>query len=337
MALNRYLVDSIIEEVRLICGESNVGGVDDELVLRLLNSAQEEAAQLLSRNYPEPLLTYIDIPLTSTQDYDIPENCFEGRVLKCEVISSSLSGAYPMQRRDYNDDIISAYSSSSTSAIPEAWIQIGTTNSVRVFPTPMAGATLRMWYCRKPDDLVVSQGRIKSLPTNYIAASGVPIELDVIGDAVTSNQNEDGSHLSIIDGQTGTRKAILEVISVDTTNSVIKFNLTPLTAVIEGEAVSAPSFTAQKIAVGDYVCLAPYTCLPSIRAPLIRYIVQYATAMVQTQLGADHAVQFQMLQKLQKFVESMDSGKQTHRRVKLKSDAFGSTTGNRFSYPRPQP
>lgn len=331
MALNRYLVDSIIEEVRLICGESNVGGVEDALILRLLNSAQEEAAQLLSRMYPEPLLTYIDIPLTASPDYSIPENCFEGRVLKCEVITSTSSGAYPMTRRDYNDDIISAYSSVSTSQIPEAWIQIGTTNSVRVFPVPYAGATLRMWYCKKPDDLVVSQGKIKSLPSG-----GVSIELDALGEDITSNQDEDGSHLSVIDGQTGTRKAILEVSSVSTTTRVVTFNLTPLTTVIEGEPVVAPDFTTQKIAVGDYVCLAPYTCLPSIRAPLIRYIVQYATAMVQTQLGADHAVQFQMLQKLQKFVESMDTGKQSHRRVKLNSEAFGSTNGNRFSFPRPQ-
>lgn len=331
MALNRYLVDSIIDEVRLICGESNVGGVDDALVLRLLNSAQEEAAQLLARYYPEPLLTYIDIPLTASPDYNVPENCFEGRVLKCEVITSTSSGAYPMIRRDYNDDLISAYSSVSTSQIPEAWIQIGSTNTVRVFPVPYAGATLRMWYCKKPDDLVVSQGRIKSLP-----AGGVSVELDVIGDAITSNQDEDGSHVSVIDGQTGLRKAVLEVVSVSTTTNVITFNLTPLTAEIEGETVSAPSFTAQGIHVGDYVCIAPYSCLPNIRAPLIRYIVQYATAMVQTQLGADHAVQFQMLQKLQKFVESMDSGKQSHRRVKLNSDAYGSTNSNRFSFPRPQ-
>jgi hypothetical protein len=331
MALNRYLVDSVIEEVRLICGESNVGGVDDALILRLLNSAQEEAAQLLSRNYPEPLLTYTDITLTSEQDYEIPENCFEGRVLKCEAITSNSCSNYPMTRRDYNDDIISAYATSSTSQIPEAWIQIGTTNSIRVFPTPSPGATLRMWYCRKPDDLVVSQGRIKSLP-----AGGISVELDAIGDVITSNQDEDGSHLSIIDGQTGLRKAILEVVSISTITNVITFNLTPLTTEIEGESVVAPDFTAQKIKVGDYVCLAPYTCLPSIRAPLIRYIVQYATAMVQTQLGADHAVQFQMLQKLQKFVESMDTGKQNHRRVKMNSDAYGSSVGNRFSFPRPQ-
>ena len=128
----------------------------------------------------------------------------------------------------------------------------------------------------------------------------------------------------------------MEVVSVSATTSVITFNLTPLTTEIEGEPVVAPDFTTQKIKVGDYVCLAPYTCLPSIRAPLIRYIVQYATAMVQTQLGADHAVQFQMLQKLQKFVESMDSGKQSHRRVKMNSDAYGSSVGNRFSFPRPQ-
>jgi hypothetical protein len=331
MALNRYLVDSIMDEVRLICGESNVGGVDDALILRLLNSAQEEAAQLLSRNYPEPLLTYTDIPLTSAQDYPIPENCFEGRVLKCEAITSNSCSNYPLTRRDYNDDVISAYATASTSQIPEAWIQIGTTNSVRVFPTPAAGATLRMWYCRKPDDLVISQGRIKSLP-----AGGISVELDSIGDVITSNQDEDGSHLSIIDGQTGLRKAILEVVSVSNSTNVVTFNLTPLTTQIEGEAVVAPDFATQKIVVGDYVCLAPYTCLPSIRAPLIRYIVQYATAMVQTQLGADHAVQFQMLQKMQKFVESMDTGKQSHRRVKFNSDAYGSNVGRRFSLPRPQ-
>jgi hypothetical protein len=274
MALNRYLVDSIIEEVRLICGEDNrSGSISNELVLRLLNSAQEEAAQLLARKYPEPLLDYEDVPLTSEQDYVIPEDAFEERVLKCEVIQTPNVAPWPMLRVDYNDDLLSGYSEQQVSSVPEVWFQIGSTRSIRVFPTPQPGFTLRMWYAKKPCDLVVSQGKIKAL------TNATTIQLDEIGEDITNDQDQDGSHLSIIDGQTGLCKAVLRVSSTNNTANTVTFAsvIAPGTITnIEGVPITTPDFTAQGVAAGDYVCIAPYTCLPSIRVPLVRYIVQYA-------------------------------------------------------------
>lgn len=332
MALNRYLVDSIIEEVRLICGEDNrSGSISDELVLRLLNSAQEEAAQLLARKYPEPLLTYTDIPLTSEIDYDIPEDAFEERVLKCEVIQGNNVAPWPVLRVDYNDDLLAGYSEEQVSSTPEVWFQIGSTRSIRVLPKPQPGYTLRMWYAKKPDDLVVSQGKIKAL------TNATTIQLDEIGEDITNDQDQDGSHLSVIDGQTGIRKAVLRVASTNSTANTVTFASTIASGTvteIEGITIDVPDFTTQKIAIGDYVCIAPYTCLPSIRVPLVRYIVQYAIALVQVNLGAEHQVAFQALQKMQQFVEGMDTGKQNIKRVHMKSEALGGFYKRRSVYPR---
>jgi len=329
--VNRNLVNNILNEIRLVIGEDNTGGaVSDELLLLLLNRAQEEAAQLLARSYVEPILTYTDIPLTAEQDYELPEDCFEDRVLKMEYLAGASGVApYPMIRIDYESDEASSFAEGSVAQSPEAWMQIGTIRSVRVFPTPQGGGYIRMWYAKRPEDLVISQGRIKSV------VNATTLELDALGDEITANQDEDGSHLCIIDGQTGAIKAVLEVSSVGTSTDTVSFSLAPITAQIEGIPVEAcPDLTAENI-LGDYVCLAPFTCIPIIRQPVLNYIKQYAIALVQNNLGAEHEVAYRALKEMEKFVASMDSGKQTFKRVKMKSDAYG---GNiiRRNYPRPQ-
>ena len=329
--INRNLVDSIIDEVRKVCGEENTGGsVSDELILMLLNRSQDEAAQLLARHYVEPILTYTDIPLLpSEQDYELPEDCFEERVLKVEFIYQSTSAPYKMDRIDYDTDEASSYSSQSTGQIPEAWMQIGSIRSVRVFPMPSGGGYLRMWYAKKPSDLVESQGRIKSV------VNATTVELDTLGDEITANLDDDGSHLCIVDGQTGRIKAVLEVASVSESTNTVEFTLTPVADDVEGIEIEAcPDLTVLNY-VGDYVCLAPFTCVPMIRNPILNYIKQYAIALVQTNLGAEHEVAYKALKEMEKFVQSMDSGKQTHHRVKMKSPAYG---GNfvRYNFPRPR-
>lgn len=337
--INRSLVDSIIAEIRLIVGEHNdISSASDELILRLLNTAQEEAAQLLGRHYCEPLLTYVEYTIMpGTRDYPVPEDCFEERILKCECYQNTVTPPFPMLRTGFNEDLASAYSGNTVSMLPEAWMQIGTTRSVRVFPTPIGGAKLRMWYMKKPDDLVTSEGRIKSI------VNDTTLEVDTFGTLISNDVDADGSHLSIIDGQTGFIKAILEVASVNTAAATLTFSTNPLVNKIEGVPVGTPSFLTvnsdvkYNIDIGDYLCLAPYTCIPVIRQPVINFIKQYAVALVQTNLGADHDVANKALDKMQKFVESMDSGKQNHYRVTLKSEAYGSPFEKRRRYPRPAP
>jgi len=329
--VNRNLVDSIVDEVRKICGEENAGGaVSDELILMLLNRSQDEAAQLLARHYVEPILTYEDIPLTTEQDYELPEDCFEERVLKVEYMYHPNSAPYKMDRVDFDSDEASSYSNASTGQIPDIWMQIGSIRSIRVFPAPVGGGYLRMWYAKKPADLVKSQGRIKAV------VNATTVELDMIGEDVTANQDEDGAHLCIIDGQTGAVKAILEVASVSEPTNTVVFNLTPITSQIEGIPVqSCPDLTAHDYR-GDYLCLAPFTCIPVIRNPVLNYIKQYAIALVQTNLGAEHEIAYKAMRDMQDFVKSMDTGKQTHRRVKMKSDAYGGNFA-RYNFPRPRP
>jgi hypothetical protein len=297
----------------------------------LLNRSQDEAAQLLARHYVEPILTYTDVTLTALQDYELPEDCFEERVLKVEYIAGNHIAPYPLQRIDFESDEASSYSNAAACQGPEAWMQIGTIRSVRVFPVPTGGGVLRMWYAKKPDDLVMSQGRIKSV------VNATTIELDVLGDEITADQDEDGSHLCIIDGQTGVIKHVLEVAYLPpTAPTTVRFSLAPIATQIEGiPVVAVPDLTLADY-VGDYVCLAPFTCIPTIRNPVLNYIKSYAIALVQTNLGAEHEVAYQALKEMEKFVTSMDSGKETHHKVKMRSPAYG---GNiiRRNYPRSQP
>jgi hypothetical protein len=330
--INRSLVDSIIEEVRLVTGESNdSGSVSDELLLSLLNRAQTEAAQLLARHYPEAVVTYTDIPIVANiQDYELPEDILEERVLKMEYIQSALTNPYPMERITFDSDEASYYTGSSTAVEPERYMQLGTSREVRVFPVPSGGGSLRMWYAKVPTDLVKSQGRIKSI------VNATTIELDALGDEISSNQDEDGSHLCIVDGTTGAIKAVLEVAGINpTVETVITFSTTPITAEVEGIPVVACPDLTTAVNVGDYVCLAPFTCIPTIRQPILNYIKQYAIALVQTNLGAEHEVAYRALKDMQKFVEDMDRSKPNAFRVRMKSDAYGGNILKR-NLPRPR-
>ena len=329
--INRNLVDSILEEVRLVTGETNESGsVSDDLLLSLLNRAQTEAAQLLARHYPEAVVAYTDIAIVANQqDYELPEDILEERVLKLEYIQSALTNPYPMERITFDSDEASYYTGSSTAVEPERYMQLGTSREVRIFPIPSGGGTLRMWYAKIPTDLVVSQGRIKSI------VSATTIELDALGDEISSNQDEDGSHLCIVDGNTGSIKAVLEVASISTTAETVTFSTSPTMAAVEGIAVEACPTLTTEVSIGDYVCLAPFTCIPTIRQPILNYIKQYAIALVQTNLGAEHDIAYKALKDMQKFVEDMDRSKPNTFRVRMKSDAYGGNILKR-NLPRPR-
>jgi len=312
----RLIVDNLMAEIRRMSSEQNIdGSIADELLLDCLNRAQDEASMLLGRHYPAPLITYTTFVTTANEcEYDIPEDCLEGRVQKLEYIDGS-SGPRDIDRCNYFDNSDLELSSGQTSC-PLGWFELGYDRKVRLLPQPQAGLTIRVWYLRELPAMVVSQGKI----LDVIDATSV--ELDAIGDAITQSKDEEGSVLSIIDGQTGLLKGVLQVASTpDEVTNIVTFKSSPTITAVDNVTIDS-SLTTIGANTGDYVCVGPNSCLCQIRQPFTSYMIQYAFALIQQVNGADVQMAYAALNRLEKFIKTMDKGKAANLRVTQNSHAY---------------
>jgi len=170
-------------------------------ILQVLNRAQDFASNILARHYEDPLLTKTSVTLVNGQaEYDIPEDAFEDRLEKIEVTVNQFQ--YEVQRISYRD--LSVYESNSNVSVPYYYAIVG--RKYRLIPTPTSNNTLRVWYLKDPDQLVVNQGRITSINTasNYVL-------LDSVGTDLTTESDQLASYVNVIDKQTGKIKLYLLV------------------------------------------------------------------------------------------------------------------------------
>jgi hypothetical protein len=320
MASNkRLLIENIMGEIRRMAGEQNTdGNIPDDMLLDAINRASKEAAMLLGRYYPVPLITKTNLMTTTSEpELDMPEDCLEGRVLKVELM---LPSAPPRELLAISpEDNHKFEEAEGTVTYPNVWFEVGFTRKIRVLPQPMAGLTLRVWYVKDLPELAISQGKITNI-TNLLTSNYLLV--DEVGDDLTATLTEDGSHVSIVDGQTGLIKATYEVSNVNSTTGRITFASSPTVSTIDNTTVTAPS-SSDGVALGDFLCVAPFSCISQIRSPFVEYIKQYAFALIQQVNGADAQIAYAALNRLEKFVKSMDKGKPSTLRVSQRSHAYG--------------
>jgi hypothetical protein len=156
MAAPRTTSD-LIAELRSQIDEANEIAIDDVRdILPALNRAQQYAWNILARKYPDPIIGYSTLTLTSTdQEYDIPEDTFEDRIEKIEIAVDT--GYYvECKRISYTD--ITNYESNSTDPQPYYYAIVG--RKIRFIPKPNGNYNARIWYIADPQKLVKDQGRI---------------------------------------------------------------------------------------------------------------------------------------------------------------------------------
>lgn len=303
-------VDDLVSEVRSQLDETNTDSIDDTRdILPALNRAQDYAMDILSRYYPEPLLQHIPVTLTGgTAEYDIPEDCFEDRIQKVEV---TISGTQrPVERISYRD--ISHYETSATTSTPQWYCVVG--RKYRLVPTPNGTYPLRIWYLRNPETLVKSQGRI----TRVVTASNYVV-VDSAGDSLTTEADQLGSYVNIVDGQTGLIKSTHQIqIS---SNNRITFRTSPTRSEVLGRTVSTslPSTTN----LDDYLAPISGTCVLYFDKPTRNFIIKHATAELTGRLGGDEGVQERILERFEKQMTRNWTGREQQLRVKKKSPSWG--------------
>lgn len=312
MAARFKTVDDLLSDVRSMIDEDNIENIDDERdLLPALNRAQDYAANILSRHYESPMLTKVDLTISSDeQEYDIPEDAFEQRVEKLEMYINRLY--YPIQRIEYRD--ISMYETPTRVNVPNYYCIVG--KKIRFVPPPSGTYPARMWYLKDPDPLVASQGRI----TRVNAASNY-IVVDEVGGDLTPTSDNLKSFVNIIDGQSGRIKATLQIKAINGGRITFKTALDGGRTEVHGRVVDTEMATAgdNLVEIDDYVCLAEGTCVPFFQKPFSNFMVQYAVAEITRKLGGAADMELRVLQDLEKQVERSWVGREQSKRIKKRS------------------
>lgn len=317
MANLLYTVENLVDEVRAMLDEENADSVSTERdILPSLNRGQDFAFDILARKYQEPILakTTLDV-VGSQEEYDIPENVFEDRIQKMEVmVPSSSSGRATfreIQRISYRD--ISNYESTNKTNVPYYYCIVG--RKIRLIPTPTGTYDIRMWYLRNPEKLKYPQGRITVINTtsNYIV-------VDSLGSSLTTEADQLGSYVNLIDGQTGEIKGTMQVQVLS--DSKITFRSTPTRSTVLNREVSG-DLSSLTIGLDDYVSPIDGTCVPYYGKPVSNFLIQFAIAEITRKLGGSADTEEKILEKFEKQVERTWVGRETTLRIKKKAASWG--------------
>jgi hypothetical protein len=301
--MRRLLVDDLIKDVRSLVDEENTASVDDDRdILPALNRAQDTVVNILTRKYNDPFLAYTTLqPQNGVSEYDLPEDAFEERLEKVEV--QRLGLFYEVKRLDFRD--ISAYENSVQQNIPYYYCIVG--SKMRLVPRPAAAYPLRLWYIKEPDPFVKSQGRITLLNSaqNYLT-------VDNVGPDITTNMDELESYVNIVDGNSGTIKATLQVQSIQ--GNKITFKSSPTRSTVLNKTVSSSIPTGAE--QDDLICVVSGTCVPRFKKAVSNFLIQFAVADIVRKLGGSVEIEEKVKADFEKMVEKADKGRETQTRVR---------------------
>ena len=313
-----YTVQNLADEVRSQIDEQNRDSVDTERdILPRLNRAQKYAFDIYARRYMEPLLDPRTLTLVGgQQDYDLPTDTFEDRIVKMDIrVPSGGAGPNatfrPMQRIGYRD--ISEYETTSTTNIPYYYCIIG--RKIRIIPTPSGTYNARLTVLRRVEKLVLPAGRITIVnnASNYII-------VDQAGPNLTTEADQLGSYVNLINGQTGEIRGTLQIQSLQ--ENRVAFRSTPARSTVVGRTVTG-SLADLEVAPDDYICAIDGTCVPYFGTPTSNFMIEFAAAEQIRSLGGDSVAEKDILEKLEKQVEKAWANREQSIRIKKRSNVWG--------------
>jgi hypothetical protein len=297
------IVDDMVQQIRAQIDERNVDVVTPTDILQAVNRAQDYAADILCRHYVEPLLTYVDITLLNNQQiYSIPEDAFEDRILKLEVIIRGIH--YELKNIKYNQ--ISSYEIPTPQQIPSYYHVVGKT--FRIIPASIGNYMLRLWYVKEPEALQVSQGRVTNIGSNYVL-------VDAVGPDVTTPSNASLNYVNLIDAQTGLIKASMQVQSI--LGNKLTFKATPDEPTVYGKTVVG--ILPATLEKNDYVAIVTGSCVPTLKKPFTNFYIQYAVAEIRRRLGDPDTNEQTVLKEFEEQVKHTWVGREQETRVSKRS------------------
>lgn len=311
-------VDDLVADVRSMLDEENKDSVDTDLdILPALNRAQDFAANILARQYEEPLLTNTIIStVNNQQEYDIPEDAFEQRVEKVEVEVNNLF--YNVTRIDFRQ--ISMYETQGATSIPYYYTIIG--RKIRILPTTNGTYNLRIWYLQNPLPLVTEQGRI-----TLVNETDQYVLVDTAGGDLTTEQDQLNSYINLVDGNTGVIKGSMQIKNIN--DNKVTFKTSPtrtsvLNRTINTDLGALTDSSGQTVSVepDDYLSVIKGTCIPYLQKPISNFLIQYAVAEIRRKLGGPADLEERILKKFEQQVERQWVGQEQNTRVTKRNDKW---------------
>jgi len=298
----------LVSAVRAQLDETNTATVkDDGDIYPSLNRAQDYAANVLARHYPEPLLTSLDVPTVAGQaTYSIPEDCYEDRLLKVELENA---GRWrELDQITYRE--LSDYDIPESGTTPSFYAIVG--RNYRLVPKPTRAWPLRIWYLRTPDKLIPSQGRIvlANVVSNYVV-------LDAPGTDMNTSTH---SYVNIVDGSSGLIKGTLQIQSI--VGSRITFRSAPLRLLVQGRTILT-ALTDEMVDTDDYLALVEGTCVPqALGGSVTNFIIQYAVNEITRKLGGETIPEDKLLGDLETQLQKAGTGRQSTLRVAKRAGSW---------------
>ena len=311
MARPLQTVQHLADSVRARIDELNRDSIDTERdILPALNRALEYSVDIYAKHYPDPFLAYTTLDLTTAQEYDLPEDVYEDRIVKLEA-KTSTSLFQEIQRISYRD--LTAYESDAPTPAPYYYAVVG--RKLRLLPAPSGSYDARLWYIKYPEQLVLPQGR-----STEIGGNNQYVVVDNPGSDLATEVDELNSFVNIINSRTGEVRATLQISSIDDGRITFRSS-TPRTEVF-GKTVWT-SLLDDGVKRDDYLCIAAGTCVPYLASPTSNFLIQFSVAELSRQLGVNSVEEEQVLSKFEDQVKRTWAGRETSIRVAKRSPAYG--------------
>lgn len=312
MARKLQTVQDLADTVRSRIDELNRDTIDDVRdILPALNRALEYAVDIYARQYPDPYLASTTIALEAGEDeYQLPEDAYEDRVVKVDLLYNSYFYS-DIQRISYRN--LADYETNNVNTEPYYYAMVGRT--IKLVPVPSSGYSMRVWYVKNPNQLVLPQGRITVVNTanNYVV-------VDSVGSDISTESDQLSNFVNIINARTGEVRGTFQVLSTDDTRITIR--TTPNRTEVLGHEV-LDSLVDVGVKEDDYVCLATGTCVPYLSSPTSNFLIQYSIAELSRQLGINSVEEEQVLDKFEKQVKTTWAGREPTMRVNKRSNIYG--------------
>lgn len=314
---------SLISAVRSKIDAANTTDIDDlEDILPALNRGLDDACNLLARQYDSPLMDYEQFTTTTAQDYPIPDDAFEDRVEKVEYADGQRWVEIPrMNIRDMT--LLDSNNLGATGQIPVAHAIYG--RSIRLTPIPLSGKTIRVWYLKEPDQLVLPQGRI-----TRVNVSSSNIFVDSVGDGLSADVDSLEAFVNFVDSKTGVIKGTGQVLWVNGESIQFKTSIATEYQSLMGKSVTAMSGFDSAPAIGDYICNIEGSCIPFMGKPIANYLVAYAVVEMRKKIGEEATEEMNLLQKAEQNLERTWVGRENDIRVRQRNTSwYKRVTSNR--------
>ena len=304
MITSQNMVDEVISRLDLRNRESVTIEGD---ILPALNRGWDDAISIVARRSEEFLLTQkvmaglnpqpnptgfaygattqTGLQLDANGDYFFlyPPDCYQQRLLGVDVHNFARDFWYPVQLNNAQDSYKNELGNLRVGIRRMQYYQLGRKLILLPREDCKYVTEIRIRYIKRPPPLALPQGKI----TSWDVTNGF-LSVDALGPDISPVIGQTGNYFNIIDAHDGEIITTHQVMRIDGNKVFIRpapirseFHDYTVTGTLPDGSVPG----IQALDYDDYICAAPYSCVPFIETPVTALAIEYAISEMQRKLG----------------------------------------------------